>query len=81
MSDSSQQVQGGPGGPGAPPLRSESQSLFNIYYLGATAVDRRCSSSVMPWIIEELKLNAAKMRFVWLTPGKIDHLMVNEFEC
>ena len=70
MSDSSQQVQGGPG---APPLRSESQSLFNIYYLGATAVDRRCSSSVMPWIIEELKLNAAKMRFVWLTPGKIDH--------
>lgn len=25
----------------------------------------------MPWIIEELKLNAAKMRFVWLTPGKI----------
>ena len=61
----------GPGGPGAPPLRSESQSLFNIYYLGQTVVDRRCSSSVMPWIIEELKLNAAKMRFVWLTPGKI----------
>ena len=69
MSKSSQ-VQGGPAGPGAP-LRSESQSLFNIYYLGHTVVDRRCSSSVMPWIIEELKLNAAKMRFVWLTPGKI----------
>ena len=69
MSKSSQQVQGGPGG--GPPLRSESQSLFNIYYLGNTVVDRRCSSSVMPWIIEELKLNAAKMRFVWLTPGKV----------
>lgn len=52
------------------PLRSESQSLFNIYYLGNTVVDRRCSSSVMPWIIEEMKIKAAKMRFLWLTPGK-----------
>lgn len=57
----------------APPIpaRSESQSLFNIYYLGNTTVDRRCSSSVMPWIIEEMKIKATKMRFVWLTPGKI----------
>ena len=52
------------------PLRSESQSLFNIYYLGNTVVDRRCSSAVMPWIIEEMKIKAAKMRFLWLTPGE-----------
>ena len=49
---------------------STSQSLFQTYYLGQTAVDRRCPTSVMPWIIEELKLHAETMRFVWLTPGE-----------
>ena len=48
---------------------SEKQSLFNIYYLGKTKVDRRCNSSMMPWIIEELKLKADEMRFIWLSPG------------
>lgn len=46
-----------------------SQSLFNIYYLGKTKVDRRCNSSMMPWIIEELKLKADEMKFIWLSPG------------
>ena len=32
----------------------------------------------MPWIIEEMKIKATKMRFVWLTPGKI---IVNQFCC
>ena len=45
-----------------------SQSLFNIYYLGQTGVDRRCTS-MMPWIIEELKLKANEMNFIWLSPG------------
>lgn len=45
------------------------QSLFNIYYLGQTRVDRRCNSSMMPWIIEELKLKAREMKFIWLSPG------------
>lgn len=49
---------------------SASQSLFNIYYLGQTRVDRRCNSSMMPWIIEELKLKASEMKFIWLSPGK-----------
>ncbi len=48
-----------------------SQSLFNIYYLGNTPVDRRCSSAIMPWIIEELKLKADEMKFIWLSPGRI----------
>ncbi len=47
-----------------------SQSLFQVYYLGATLVDRRCSSSVMPWIVEELKLKTQEMKLLWLTPGK-----------
>jgi len=47
-----------------------SQSLFNIYYLGCTVVDRRCTSAIMPWIIEELKLKAQEMKFIWLSPGK-----------
>ena len=46
-----------------------SQSLFNIYYLGCTVVDRRCTSAIMPWIIEELKLKAQEMKFIWLSPG------------
>jgi len=50
---------------------SQSSSLFNIYYLGQTKVDRRCNSSMMPWIIEELKLSADKMRFIWLSPGDL----------
>ena len=50
--------------------RSMSQSLFNIYYLGQTRVDRRCNASMMPWIIEELKLKAGEMRFIWLSPGE-----------
>ena len=50
--------------------RSTSQSLFQIYYLGCTRVDRRCSSVVMPWIIEELKLKTQEMKFLWLTPGE-----------
>lgn len=49
---------------------SSNQSLFQIYYLGRTPVDRRCSSVVMPWIIEELKLNAEEMKLIWLTPGE-----------
>lgn len=51
-------------------LSAGSQSLFNIYYLGNTRVDRRCSSSIMPWIIEELKLKADELKFIWLSPGK-----------
>lgn len=50
---------------------SQRQSLFNIYYLGNTKVDRRCNSSMMPWIIEEMKLKADDMRFIWLSPGKL----------
>lgn len=50
--------------------RSMSQSLFNIYYLGQTRVDRRCNASMMPWIIEELKLKAGEMKFIWLSPGE-----------
>ncbi len=49
---------------------SQRQSLFNIYYMGNTKVDRRCNSSMMPWIIEELKLKADEMKFIWLSPGK-----------
>lgn len=49
---------------------SGNQSLFNIYYLGKTRVDRRCDSSMMPWIIEELKLKAGEMKFIWLSPGR-----------
>lgn len=51
-------------------LSTVNQSLFNIYYLGQTRVDRRCNSSMMPWIIEELKLKADEMKFIWLSPGK-----------
>lgn len=50
-------------------LSAGSQCLFNIYYLGHTRVDRRCNSSMMPWIIEELKLKAGEMKFIWLSPG------------
>ena len=50
---------------------SQRQSLFNIYYLGNTRVDRRCNSSMMPWIIEELKLKADEMKFIWLSPGML----------
>ncbi len=46
-----------------------SQSLFQVYYLGASMVDRRCSSSVMPWIVEEHKLKTQEMNLLWLTPG------------
>ena len=49
---------------------SQSSSLFNIYYLGHTRVDRRCNAAMMPWIIEELKLKADEMKFIWLSPGK-----------
>ncbi len=49
---------------------SSAQSLFQIYYLGHTPVDRRCSSAVMPWVIEELKLKAEEMRLIWLSPGE-----------
>lgn len=48
---------------------SGSQSLFNIYFLGQAKVDRRCNSAMMPWIIEELKLKADEMKFIWLSPG------------
>lgn len=51
---------------------SGSHSLFNIYYLGQTRVDRRCNSSMMPWIIEELKLKSREMKFIWLSPGKVE---------
>ncbi len=46
-----------------------SQSLFQVYYLGSCRVDRRCSSSIMPWIIEEHKLKTQEMKLLWLTPG------------
>ncbi len=48
---------------------SSAQSLCQIYSLGHTPVDRRCSSAVMPWVIEELKLSAEEMRLIWLSPG------------
>ena len=54
-----------------------SQSLFNIYYLGQTGVDRRCTSSIMPWIIEELKLKAEEMKFIWLSPGNSSILSIS----
>ncbi len=49
--------------------RRPSQSLFQVYYLGSSRVDRRCSSSVMPWIVEEHKLKTQEMKLLWLTPG------------
>lgn len=50
---------------------STSQSLFQVYYLGQTAVDRRCSTAVIPWVIEELKLKAEGMQRVWFTSGQL----------
>ena len=50
--------------------KSSAQSLFQVFYLGYTPVDRRCSSSVMPWVIEELKLKAEQRRLIWLSPGE-----------
>ena len=49
---------------------SVSQSLFQVYYLGAIEVDRRCSSAVIPWLIEELKLKLQNMNLVWVTLGE-----------
>ena len=51
---------------------SPSQSLFQVYYLSAVEIDKRCGSSVLPWIIEELKLKletAQDMRLIWITLG------------
>ena len=51
---------------------SPSQSLFQVYYLSAIEVDRRCGSDVLPWIIEELKMGletAQDMRLIWITLG------------
>ncbi|XP_019854945.1 PREDICTED: TBC1 domain family member 1-like isoform X2 [Amphimedon queenslandica] len=48
---------------------SESQSLFQVYYLGCLEVDRRFSSSVLPWITEQLKLELEDMKLVWVTLG------------
>lgn len=53
-------------------MESSSQSLFQVYYLSAVEVDRRCGSSVLPWIIEELKLRletAQDMQLLWITLG------------
>ena len=53
---------------------SVSQSLFQVYYLGSTEVDRRCSAAVLPWIIEEMKLKldtAQDMKLVWITLGEL----------
>ena len=52
---------------------SVSQRLYQVYYLGERVVDRRYSSTVIPWIIEELKLNlerAQDLRRAWLTQGE-----------
>lgn len=67
----SKSVEGGPGQrvERSSVAGSRNSSLFNIYYLGHTRVDRRCNSSMMPWIIEELKLKADEMKFMWLSPG------------
>ena len=54
---------------------SVSQSLFQVYYLGSTEVDRRCSAAVLPWIIEEMKLKldtAQDMKLVWITLGELE---------
>lgn len=48
---------------------SFSQSLFQVYFLGSLEVDRRCSSNVMPWLIEELKQELKNMNLVWITLG------------
>ena len=49
---------------------SVNQSLFQVYYLGSSDVDRRCSSAVIPWIIEDLKLRLdTDMNLVWITLG------------
>ena len=52
-------------------ISSASQSLFQIYYLGEVAVDRRVSKCVLPWITEEKKLMVEGMHFIWLTPGEV----------
>ena len=55
-------------------LISPSQSLFQVYYLSAIEVDRRCGSDVLSWIIEELKMGletAQDMRLIWITLGML----------
>ena len=47
-----------------------SQSLFQVYYLGSTAVDRHCSPAVMSWITEEMKLRTEQRILTWLTSGE-----------
>jgi len=49
--------------------RSNSQSLFQGYYLGKTQVDMRCNKAVLPWIIEELLLNVSNHISIWFSPG------------
>ncbi len=65
---------------------SPSQSLFQVYYLSAVEVDRRCGIGVLPWIIEELKLKletAQDMRLIWITLGMLlilSGLLIYNFE-
>ena len=47
-----------------------SQSLFQVLYLGHSAVERQCTAAVMQWIIEELKLRTEQRTLAWLTPGE-----------
>lgn len=77
--------------------KSISQSLFHVHYLGQTPVDRRCAVSVLPWIIEELKLKLGdqeEINLMWLTPGpegvsyvanngqeKLNHAYQNIVQC
>ena len=46
-----------------------SQCLLQGKYLGNTAIDGRCSRTLLPWIIEEFLLSQLDYKSIWFSPG------------